>query len=246
MSLVCAEENTTASLEDVNIDAKDISMYYKNGERLSADLSDMDDNPLSKHNLTFNINNQNYTRTTDDNGKASIAINLIPGTYLANIYFLGNNKYLPSNKSVSVVVLPTIEGNDLVKYYKNDSQYSAKFYNGSGEVLKNQNVMFNINGVFYTRQTDQNGVAKLNINLNSGKYILTAYNPVDGYSFSNNINVLPTINGTDLNKIYRDNHQYWVTVRDFKGNPISYANVEFIVNCIFNLIYLNIIYSSFN
>ena len=233
MSLVCAEENTTASLEDVNIDAKDISMYYKNGERLSADLSDMNDNPLSKHNLTFNINNQNYTRTTDDNGKASIAINLIPGTYSANIYFLGNNKYLPSNKSVNVVVLPTIEGNNLVKYYKNDTQYYAKFYDGSGEVLKNQNVRFNINGVFYTRQTDQNGVAKLNINLNSGKYILTAYNPVNGYSFSNNIIVLPTINGTDLNKIYRDNHQYWVTVRDFKGNPIPYGNVEFNINGVF-------------
>ena len=127
MSLVCAEDNSTASLEDVNIDANDISIYYKNGDRLSANLLDLNDNSLPDCNLTFNINNQNYTRTTDSDGKASIAINLIPGTYLANIYFLGNNQFLPSNKSVNVTVLPTIEGNDLVKYYKNDSQYYATF-----------------------------------------------------------------------------------------------------------------------
>lgn len=233
MSLVCAEENTTAPLEDVNIDANDVSMYYKNGTRLNADLSDANDNPLPNHNLTFNINNQNYTRTTDGNGRASLAINLIPNTYLANIYFLGNNQYAPSNKSVNVTVLPTIQGNDLVKYYKNDSQYYATFFDGSGDVLDNQNVTFNINGIFYTRQTNQNGVARLNINLNSGNYILTAYNPVDGYSFSNHIKVLPTINGTNLNKIYRDNHQYWVTVRDFKGNPMPNTDVEFNVNGVF-------------
>ena len=207
MSFVCAEDNATAPLEDVNIGADDVSMYYKNGERLSADLLDLNDNPLPDCNLTFNINNQNYTRTTGADGKASIAINLIPGTYLANIYFLGSDQFLPSNKSVNVKVLPTIEGNDLVKYYKNDSQYYATFYDGSGEVLDNQNVTFNINGVFYTRQTNQNGVARLNINLNSGNYILTAYNPVDGYSLSNNIKVLPTIRGGNLNKIYHDNHQ---------------------------------------
>lgn len=233
MSLVCAEENTTAPLEDVHIDANDVSMYYKNGTRLNADLSDANDNPLPNHNLTFNINNQNYTRTTDGNGRASLAINLIPDTYLAHIYFLGNNQYVPSNKSVNVTVLPTIQANDLVKYYKNDSQYYATFFDGSGDVLDNQNVTFNINGIFYTRQTNQNGVARLNINLNSGNYILTAYNPVDGYSFSNHIKVLPTISGSNLNKIYRDNHQYWVTVRDFKGNPMPNTDVEFNVNGVF-------------
>ena len=206
MSLVCAEENTTAPLEEVSMDVKDVSMYYKNGTRLNVALSDVNDNPLPNYNLTFNINNQDYTRTTDGNGKASLAINLIPDTYLANIYFLGNDKYASSNKSVNVTVLPTIQGNDLVKYYKNDSQYYATFVDGSGDVLDNRDVTFNINGVFYTRQTNQNGVARLNINLNSGNYILTAYNPVDGYSFSNNIKVLPTIRGNNLNKIYQDNH----------------------------------------
>ena len=234
MSLVCAEENSTdTNLNDVNINSNDISLHYKNGTRLYAELSDLNDNPLDNENLIFSINGQNYTRTTNDEGKASIAINLIPNSYLAKIYFLGNNEYSPSNKTINVNVLPTIEGNDLVKYYKNSSQYQATFYDGTGEVLDNVDVTFNINGVLYTRQTNQNGVAKLNINLNPGEYILTAYNPNDGFSFSNKIKVLPTINASDLVKIYRDNHQYWVTARDFKGNLLSYNDVEFNVHGVF-------------
>ena len=233
MSLVCADENATSTLEDVNIDANDVSMYYKNGTRLSVELNDLNANPLPDCDLVFSINNQNYTRTTNDDGKASIAINLIPGKYLANIYFLGNDQYSLSNKSVNINVLPTISGNDLVKYYKNDSQYYATFLGSDGEVLDNTDVTFNINGVFYTRHTNQNGVAKLNINLNSGDYVLTAYNPNDGYLFSNNIKVLPTINGSDLNKIYRDSHQYWATVRDYSGNRMGFTNVEFNVNGVF-------------
>ena len=37
--------------------------------------------------------------------------------------------------------------------------------------------MLNINGVFYNRTTDENGIARLNINLQAGEYIITtSYN----------------------------------------------------------------------
>ncbi|MBQ2636817.1 MAG: cysteine protease, partial [Methanobrevibacter sp.] len=234
MSLVCAEENDTALTSDsINIEAKDISMFYKNGTRLSTVLSDTNDTPVSNASLIITINGQDYKRTTNDEGKASLAINLIPGSYIANINFLGNEKYSPLNKTLNVNVLSTIAANDLVKYYKNSSQYYATLFDGTGNVLTNTDVIFNINGVFYTRQTNNNGVAKLNINLNPGDYILTAYNTKDGCSFSNKIKVLSTINSSDLVKIFRDNHQYWVTARNFNGNPLSYQDVEFNVNGVF-------------
>ena len=59
MSLVCADENATSTLEDVNIDANDVSMYYKNGTRLSVELNDLNANPLPDCDLVFSINNQN-------------------------------------------------------------------------------------------------------------------------------------------------------------------------------------------
>ena len=62
-----------------------------NGSRLNVKLSDSDNNLISNNNVTIDINGENYTKTTDSDGKTSLAINLNPGKYLANIAFLGND-----------------------------------------------------------------------------------------------------------------------------------------------------------
>ena len=41
----------------------------------------------------------------------------------------------------------------------------ATIYNKDGSLAVNKNVTFNINGVFYIRTTDSNGVVSLAINL---------------------------------------------------------------------------------
>ena len=48
------------------------------------------------------------------------------------------------------------------------------------KALVNTDIIFNINGVFYTRTTNATGWARLNINLKEWEYIFTAYNPVTG------------------------------------------------------------------
>lgn len=232
ISCIYAEDNATNAGE-TNICANNVSMHYKNGSGISMGLSDSNNTPISNEKLIININGVNYTRTTNDSGSAFIKINLSPGKYLTNIYFLGNDKYLKSNKTVGVEVLPTINGNNLVKYYRNATPYQATFLDGMGNPLVNNSVSFNINGVFYTRKTNENGIAKLNINLESGEYILTAYNPNDGYSSSNIIKVLPTINGSDLYKIHLDKKQYLVSARDYLGNPLVNGSVTFNINGVF-------------
>ncbi len=51
----------------------------------------------------------------------------------------------------------------------------------------------NINGVFYYKTTNNLGIAKLDINLNPGEYILTAY--YDNLEMGNKIKVLSRISG---------------------------------------------------
>ena len=62
--------------------------------------------------------------------------------------------------------------NDLTKYYLNASRFEATIYNKDGSLAVNKNVTFNINGVFYTKTTDKNGVASLGIALRPGNYSL--------------------------------------------------------------------------
>ena len=85
--------------------------------------------------------------------------------------------------------------------------------------------------MLYTRQTDANGIAKLNINLQSGDYVITAeYN---GCLASNNIKVLPILNTTDINMKYRDGTQFKATLVDGQGKPYADQSVIFNINGVF-------------
>ena len=130
--------------------------------------------------VKFNINGVLYTRETNGEGVAKLNINLNPGEYiLTSIHPNG----LQVGKKVTV--LPTLEGSDLTMNYKDGSQFKARLVDGTGRALANKTVTFNINGVFYNKITDVNGVASLNINLVAGKYIITSM--YDGYATSNTV-----------------------------------------------------------
>ena len=225
--------NESSTKKAVYIEAPDINLYYKNGTRFVASLFDVDNNKLANQSLIISISGVNYTRVTDDNGQASIAINLIPGDYDFNIYYNGNDNYSSAETSASCSVYPTISGNDMVKYYKNGTQYYATFLDGDGSPLVNADVTFNINGVFYTRTTNASGVAKLNINLPPDEYILTAIHPDTGYMYTNIVDVLYTIYADNLTKIYKDSHQYYATFLDGDGSPLTNTDVIFNINGVF-------------
>ena len=61
--------------------------------------------------------------------------------------------------------------------YKDGSKYEVKLLNGQGKPISGVNITINIYGVFYKRLTDIDGIARLNINLMKGKYIVTSYYP---------------------------------------------------------------------
>ena len=73
-----------------------------------------------------------------------------------------------------VKVLPTLVTHDLNMKYMDGSRFTAQTLDGQGKPLANQNVSFNVNGVFYHRITDNKGIAKLNIRLMAGEYIITS------------------------------------------------------------------------
>lgn len=178
------------SKEPVNLVCDDITMYYKNGTRLVAHLYDSDNNPLVNKNIDITIVGVKYQRTTDKNGEVSMALNLNNGTYDALITFSGDSTYSSASKSIKVNILGVGSGSDLTKGYKDTEPYYATFLDGQGNPLANRDVTFNIVGVFYTRTTNENGVAKLNINLIPSTYTLTAIHPDNGFMYSNTIKVL--------------------------------------------------------
>ena len=108
-------------------------------------------------------------------------INLDPGEYIITADYNGMKV---SNK---ITVLPTLKAEDLRMSYRDGSTFNVTVLDGMGSPLVGVDATFNINGVFYNRTTDENGIARLNINLMSGEYIITSsYN---GCNIANKITI---------------------------------------------------------
>ena len=216
-NIACLKVYTVA----LPIFTEDLVKIYKNDSKFEVNIG------VANETVTFEINGMNYTRISDENGTAKIAINLNPGNYTIKTIF---NRTTVEN---TITVLPTLIADNLVKYFRNDSQFYIDLIDGEGNPVSGVNITMNINGVFYNRTTNENGTARLNINLNPGEYILTAIDPLTGLQMSYTITVLPTLNATDLEMKYKDGSTFNVTVLDGQGNPLKEAAVTFNINGVF-------------
>ncbi|MBQ6344753.1 MAG: hypothetical protein IJH63_08105 [Methanobrevibacter sp.] len=211
------------------IDAPSLVKYFGGEERFGVCVSEIDGRVVSGKKVVININGEDYQRTTNEDGYASVGVNLNAGKYDVSV------KCEDSEVTSSITVKSTMSGKNITKTFRNETQYYAKFLDSEGYYLTNSTVRFNINGVFYDRLTNDSGVAKLNINLNPGEYIITAENPDSGETYSNVITVLANMDENhDLVKYYRNDSQYVIRLLDDEGNPVGAGvNVTFNINGVF-------------
>ena len=211
----------------------DVVKYFKGAQNLTAKLVDAFGNPIANATIYFTVNGKVYAKTTDKNGTASMGIGLVPNEYKVNAVFNGTKDYDKATANATVTVKNTVLGNDTTLYFCNGTKYVAKFLDSNGKALANTTVKFNINGVFYTRVTDENGTASLTIKLDPKSYVITAYNPATGEERANNITVMPTLITKDLSMKFQDGSKFNVTILDGQGKPLANQNVTFNVNGVF-------------
>lgn len=223
------ETITTTVTVNPTVTSDGLEKLYKDSNPFEATFVDSDGNPLVNQTVQFEVNGVTYNRTTNENGTAKLNINLRPGDYVVTSTNPSNNETVQTN----ITVKSTIVSSDLVKYYKNGTQYLATFLDADGNPLVNETVSFNVNGITYYRKTNENGTAKLNINLPAGNWIVSATNPVDNLTISNSIEVLPVLSAADLTKKYGTSDQFVAHVIDGQGNNLAGATVTFNINGIF-------------
>ena len=211
----------------------DVVKYFRGSQKLIAKLVDGFGNPIANATVYFTINGRVYAKITDENGMASMGIGLVPNEYKVSAVFNGTDDYDMATADATVLVKSTILGNDTTLYFLNGTSYVAKFLDSDGNALANTTVKFNINGVFYTRVTDENGMASLNIRLDPKLYIITAYNPVTGEQRANEVTVLPRIIAEDLSMKYLDGSSFNATLVDGQGKAVVGVNITFNVNGVF-------------
>ena len=136
---------------------------------------------------------------------------------------------IDSGKNKTQITSPTTD-----IYYKGSFSITLKDENNN-QTISNKTVNFTINKVNYTAVTDKDGVAKVSLSLNPGKYTVNVYfEGDDTYLASDNytstINILSTVKASNMKKYYQGSTYYTATFYDSKGNVLKNKNVVIKVN----------------
>ena len=161
--------------------SKIITKFVDNNKFIVKLVND-DGTPKTNASLAIIANGVQYNRITNSSGEARLNVRLNPSNYIFTVtdgLDIGNK----------VTVLPTLVTKDLNMKYLDGSNFTAQVLDGKGTPLANQTVSFNVNGVFYHRITNEDGIASLRIRLMAGEYIITSY--WNNFQTGNTIKISP-------------------------------------------------------
>lgn len=209
-------------LETVII-SKDLTKYYKNGSQFDVVLKDVLGNVLVGKIVKITINGVTYNKITNDKGEARLSINLFPGVYNITVLFEDDDNYVKSLNTNKIVVLSKI----ITKFVDNN-KFIVKLVNDDGTPKTNASLAIIANGVQYNRITNGSGEARLNVRLNPNNYIFAV---TDGQEVvSSSVNVLSTIETSDISMFYKDGTRFAAKLYDSNGKIVSNKEVAITIN----------------
>lgn len=209
------ESSNEAVKNQTALNSQSSNVYYKGEYKVTL----MDSNataPITGKPVIFTINNANHSIITDNDGLASIKLDLTPGQYTIDAFFTGDSQHEESRLTATVNVLSTVRASDITKYYKGSAQYTATLWDSQGKALANRNVAIILNGKTYTKKTNNNGVVSMPVNLKPGNYKITITDPLTGYKVTTNYRILSTISADNLQILKKDSKKF--TAKFYKSN----------------------------
>ncbi len=220
-----------------NLAADNLVMGYKDGSSWTVTLTDSMNNVISGAAVKIAVVGKVYSRITDDDGVASLPINLIPGVYDISASYEGNEDYSNAfiNRTVTVTkAIAILSADNIVMTYRDGSALLVSLTDSNGIPIAGASVNIDV-GKVYSIKTNGSGIAKLPINLAPGKYTVSVSFNTSGYE-AESITLLvtvnkatPTLTGNDLVVEYKAGSKYNVTLTDENGNAMSNCVVKITV-----------------
>ena len=151
-----------------------------------AEFLNKDGTVLQNTDVQFVVNGKTYTVKTDDKGIARLtASKLGLGTY--NVTSINPVTGQKVTKQLSIVKR-LVDNKDITMDFSSGKAYTVKVIGDDGKVVgEGEFIHLYVNNIHYVGKTDKNGIVKLVINLNPGKYKITA--EYKHYKVANNIKV---------------------------------------------------------
>ena len=163
-----ASAKSTVTIKST-LKCSDYSKYYKNTGKYSSTFYDKKGKLLKNTAVKFKLNGKTTSVKTSSKGVATLAINLKPGKYSITI----TNPKTTESLTKTVTIKSLIVTNDLTFNETQKGKFNVKILNSNGKASPNKKVTLKVNGKTYTKTTNKNGVATLDLSLGNGKYTLT-------------------------------------------------------------------------
>ena len=148
--------------------AEPVTAEYKSGKNLTAYLKDDQGRALVGFSVTVKIGGVISNLTTECGGKVSLQVgDLSPDSYTAEIVFEGNEIYINSSTSTSVMInkiKTVITAANVNTVYNGNKYIVAKLTDDKNKELSGEMVEIILNGKTYTQKTDSNGQIRLSTN----------------------------------------------------------------------------------
>jgi len=122
---------------------------------------------------------------------------------------------------------------DFTKTIGDPTPLSVALYNDDKTPIVGKDVEIEIHDVPYTRKTDDDGIAKLNINLPVGVYDTHVVFDDPEYHYTRTflkVAVCPIIKTSDLNMVEHDGSKFTAVTEDANGYPVGGVKIIFNVN----------------
>ena len=229
------------------IESANVTTVYNEGKELVVTLKDKYGDPIKYANITVIIAGSTFRGATDENGQFNVTTKGLPAkNFTATVDFAGTDIYISSEAEVSIVVNKAstvkedtkIISQTLTTIYNNCKDLVVTLTDDKGNVIKNAKVSIKVNGITYTKTTDDKGQAKLPINLPPGTYIATIKFAGNGNynKASSNVKIVvkkatPRIVASNKAfKVKANTKSYSFTLKDNRNNPLKNAQVTIKVN----------------
>ena len=215
----------SSSSAKVNIKTTLVLPKYSNftyKSKYSVKFLDKKLNPLKNTNVVIVFGGKTYKLKTDSSGIVKIDNYLKPGTYNVKV----KNPKTLEEKTHKIKVLARIDQNkNITMYYGAGSYYKVRVLNDYGNIAKNVQVKFTLNGKNYYKKTNSKGIASLKITLKPKTYTVSA--TYKGFTVKNKVKVKPTIVTKNLSKKKAKIVKFTAKLLNSKGAILKYKYVTF-------------------
>ena len=157
-------------------------------------------------------------------GENTIAIPGIgEGTHDVEVIYSGDGKYGSKTVNTTVTVFKSINYRDMKRGWDSPYDYQAEFLDKYGNVLKNSDVQFIVDGKTYTVKTDNQGIAYLtDSHLAVGSYDVTIINTATGETATAKVTIVKRLlENKDITMDFMDGTFYVVLAIGDDGNPVG-------------------------